>query len=297
MRRLPPLTALVAFECAARHASFQRASEELNLTPSAISHQVKNLESWFGKELFLRHTRRVTLTEEARSLLRELTPALDRIDEACAALQPSRSRAQLAIHSAPSFAAKWLNPRLPRLMQDYPDVTFRLSSGPEPVDLSKAAQIDVHISYGHAPLAPGVCVTDLGEEITAPLVSPRLLQQAKGPVTPEWVTQWVLIDSQLSPVRWSDWCRQNHVKLPARPRPSFDRGLMAVSAAADGMGVALETVRFAEQEIQRGELVALDGPGFIGITQKLHFLCYREADRNNPVLGAFVAWLRRELDG
>jgi LysR family transcriptional regulator, glycine cleavage system transcriptional activator len=294
MRNLPPLAALIAFEAAARHESFLAAANELHLTPSAVSHQVKNLEVWCGRRLFVRATRRLFLTEDGRRLLQELGPALDAIHEACTALRPAARRAHLAVHCAPSFAAKWLGPRLPQVLQAHPTLTIRLSSGPDPVDFIKAPEIDLHIAYGEPPEAPGVVVEDLGPEITAPLCSPKLLP-ADRPIEPDLLGEAVLIESQLNPIRWSDWCRRNGVKPSTRARPSFDRGALAVAAAVDGLGVALETVRFAETELQRGTLVALDGPGFQTIRRPLHFVRYREIDRNHPDLRTFLGWLKAEL--
>lgn len=294
MRNLPPLSALIAFEAAARHVSFQAAAHELHITPSAVSHQVKNLEAWFKRRLFVRATRSLALTADGRRLLNELSPALDAIHEACSVLRPPNRREHLAVHCAPSFASKWLGPRLPQFMQAHPSVTIRLSSSPDPIDLNKNMDVDVHIAYGALPNALGIAVDDLGKEITAPLCSPKILP-ADGQRLREWLADATLIESQLNPVRWADWCKSNGVKPSERPRPSFDRGSLAVAAAVDGLGLALETLRFAEAELQRGELVALVEPEFVAIARPLHFLCYREADANHPGLRVFVQWIRGQM--
>lgn len=291
MRRLPPLAAIVAFEAAARHESFRAASAELNLTPSAISHQVRNLEAWFGRRLFDRAPRRLMLTDDGRRLLDELTPALDAIDDACAVLRPRARRSQLAVHCAPSFATKWLGPRLAGFMQAHPSITIRLSSGAEPVDWAKAAAIDAHIAYGTAPVGKGVVVEPLGPERTVPLCSPKLLPKGRR-IKPDELLGLTLIESTLNPVRWADWCRLNGLRLPRRERPSFDRGALAVAAAVDGLGVALETQRFAEAELARGELVALTGSGMRAIERPLHYLCHRAGDAS-PERETFFAWLKR----
>ena len=288
------MAAVVAFEAAARHESFRTASEELNLTPSAISHQVKNLEAWFGRRLFVRATRRLLLTDDGRRLLEEFTPALNAIDDACALLRPRRRRSQLAVHCAPSFATKWLGPRLAGFMKEHPSITIRLSSSAEPVNLLKEVSIDVHIAYGVAPSAKGVVVEPLGLERTTPLCSPKLLPRGKR-VAPQELLAMVLIESQLNPVSWADWCKYNGLKMPRGERPSFDRGFLSVAAAVDGMGVALETQRFAEAELARGELVTIAGPGLRVIERPLHFLCYRSSSGNSPELSMFAAWLKQEI--
>lgn len=294
MRHLPPMSAVIAFEAAARHVSFLAAAQELHLTPSAVSHQVKNLEIWCGRRLFVRYPRRLLLTEDGRRLLQDLGPALDVIHAAFGAMRPVDRRSHLAVHCSPSFAAKWLGPRLPRFMTAHPSPAIRLSSGPEPVDLAKHPAIDVHIAYGHTPDGPGIVVEDLGLEDTVPLCSPQLLAQV-GSVTPEALRELVLIESSLNPVRWPDWARLHGVRLQDRPRPAFDRGSLAIAAAVDGLGVALETLRFAESELAKGELVALKGQGFEAVSRPLHYLCYRESDLANPALRVFVGWLKHQL--
>ena len=104
-----------------------------------------------------------------------------------------------------------------------------------------------------------------------------------------------LIESKLNPVHWADWCRLNQQRLPDAARPSFDRGSLAVAAAVDALGVALETTRFAEAELARGDLVVLDGPDFRRIERETHFLCWRRAERDGPALRAFREWLTAQL--
>ena len=96
-------------------------------------------------------------------------------------------------------------------------------------------------------------------------------------------------------MQWADWCKLNGLKLPPRARPSFDRGSLAVAAAADGLGIALETNRFAEAELARGELVALDGPGFRRIERATHFICYRKTNEDREPIVVFRQWLTAEL--
>ena len=297
MRRLPSLPALRAFEAAARLGSFAGAAAELTLTPSAISHQVRALEAWFDRPLFVRSTRRVELTADGRRLLADLTQAFDQIHDACAALRAPAQRRELAVHCAPSFATKWLGPRLSRFMHEHPHITPRLSSDAEAPDLRKNASLDIAITYGRPPeplVRSGVEVQALGAEPTLPMCSPRLLRD--GPLaSPRELLRLPLIESKLNPVHWADWCKLNRLRLPDAARPSFDRGSLAIAAAVDALGVCLETPRFAEAELARGELVVLDGPGFRRIERETHFLCWRRADRDQPALRAFREWLGGQL--
>lgn len=294
MRRLPPLPALRAFEAAARLGSFSAAAAELSLTPSAISHQVRSLEAWFERPLFVRGTRRVDLTAQGRRLLGDLTQAFDLMHESCAALRPPDQRRELAVHCAPSFASKWLGPRIAHFMKAYPAITLRLTSGPEPPDLRQNTGIQLGITYGAPPERPGVEVESLGLEPTVPMCAPRITSTAD-PMTPQDVVRLPLIESKLNPVHWADWCRLNGVRLPAAARPSFDRGSMAIAAAVDGVGVVLESVRFAEPELAHGALLLLEGPGFQRIERTTHFMCWRRADRDHPAILAFREWLVAQL--
>ena len=290
MRQLPSFFSLRAFESAARLESFTLAGQELHLTTSAISHQVRALESWLSLPLFTRQARRVTLTLEGRRLLGNLTPAFDMIEKACTELRPRDQAAVLSVHCAPSFASKWLGPRLGRFMQAHPAVTIRLSSSAEPADLRRDVTLDLDIAYGAPPPRHGVVVEPLGSEAIVPMCSPRLIGQSLL-LAPADLARLTLIDSKLNPVQWADWCALNGLKLPDRPRPSFDRGSLAIAAAVDGLGVALETRRFAEPELANGDLVILDSPLLQRIERETHFLCYRKADRASHPMTAFRDWL------
>jgi DNA-binding transcriptional LysR family regulator len=294
MRRLPPFPALRAFEAAARLGSFAGAGSELHQTPSAISHQVRALEAWFERPLFVRSVRRVTLTAEGDRLLGELSAALDQIEDVCTALRPAAARSSLSVHCAPSFASKWLSPRLSRFMQAHPEITIRLSSDAESVDLRSHADIDIDITYGPPPARAGVVMESLGSEPTLPLAAPHLFNSSL-PGRPRDLLRFTLIDSKLNPVQWADWCKLNSLKLPPSARPSFDRGSLAVAAAADGLGIALETRRFAEAELARGDLIALDGPAFRRIERDTHFLCYRKTNEERATIVVFKRWLTSEL--
>ncbi len=246
---MPSFVLLRAFEAAARLESFALAAQELHLTPSAISHQVKELETYFGRRLFVRRNRRVEPTPEGLRLLDSLSRVFDVVEAACNEVTLAPQAQVLAVHCAPSLAVKWLGPRLSGFTHAFPHITIRLSTGAEPIDLTRVHEIDVAISYGIALERAGVATTPLGKEPIVPLCAPNLLSPDV-PVQKQ-IAELTLIDSQLSRVTWSDWFKTNGIKLPGKPRPSFDRAALGISAAADGMGVVLESVRLAEREIAR----------------------------------------------
>ena len=297
MRQLPSFSALRAFEAAARLESFALAAAELHLSASAVSHQVRALEAQLGQGLFARRSGQgVEPTAAGRQLLARLTPILDELEAACAALrpEPAADAAPLALHCVPSFAAQWLGPRLPGFLAAHPGITLRLTANADPVDLARQPGIDLAIAYGAAPAQPGVVAEPLGPEQVTALVAPALQARLDlaGRALPAGLT---LIDSAVSPVRWEEWLALNRLgPPPAAPRPSFDRAAMAIAAAAQGVGVALESTRLAAGELARGELVVLGGGRFRGLPRVLHHLCTRAAQRGVPRIAAFRAWLLQE---
>lgn len=293
MRKIPNFVLLRAFEAAARLQSFSLAAHELHLTPSAISHQVRELEAFFGRALFVRSHRRVDLTPEGRRLAESLGRVLDALESACGEVRLAPSGQVLSVHCAPSFAVKWLGPRLPDFMAAQPGITIRLSTGAEPMDLTTAREVDVVISYGQAVRRPGIEVTGLGPEDIVPLCSPRL--RPRGGSWKALMAGATLIDSQLSDITWRDWFALNGLPLPERPRQSFDRGALSISAAVDGMGVALETTRFAERELARGDLLEVGRSVFQRIRREVHFLSVRSNERQRDKIARFRQWLLGQL--
>lgn len=291
MRRLPSFSALRAFEAAARLGSFSLACQELHLTPSAVSHQVRSLEGYFGRPLFIRHNRHNELTADGQRLLTSPSPAFDAIEVACSELSPGPRKKSLAIHCSPSFASKWLGPRLPDFMRQHPSTTIRLSSGAEPVELVGSEAIDAAISYGATPERPELVTEPLGLEEVSALCTPAM---AAGFDCTDLsrLADLVLIESLISPVRWSDWFVANGLKRPpVRGAPSFDRGALAISAARQGLGVALESRRFAYEELAAGELVPLGGDRYHGVTTDLHYLSYRSGQKSADIIAPFREWL------
>ncbi len=299
MQRIPSLHALRAFEAAARLGSFARASEELHLTPSAISHQVRALEQHLARALFMRTKRQVILTPDGERLLAGLSHAFGTIQEVCAELSPRSQTHDLSVHCAPSFAAKWLGPRLPCFIMEQPSINIRLSTSAEHPDLMRPdlmhnEQIDVAIAYGTAPKLRGITVRSLGPEEICALCSPEFAA-AKRAVKSADIERIVMLESSFSPVRWADWFALNNLRLAGkRAGPSFDRGSLVVAAAAQGLGVALESLRFAQTELDAGSLIRFGEGRFRSIERDMHFLCFRTRDQNSQKIRRFCDWVLRE---
>ena len=286
---MPNYVLLRAFEAAARLESFTLAAKELHLTQSAISHQIKELEDYFGKPLFFRKNRKVEPTSEGRRLLESLSRIFDVIEAACNEVTLAPNSQVLALHCSPSFAAKWLSPRLPEFIKANPDITIRLTSGAEPIDLLRNQEIDVAISYQFTPTGPGITSVSLGEEKIIPMCSPDLIDPTIS--VEELMSKLTLIESSLNLHTWERWFEINHLKNPSSRKMSFDRAALSISAAVDGIGAVFESVRFAERELSRGELVEIGQQIFLPTTDRTHFLSYRSNTKNSQKIKLFNEWI------
>ena len=289
MRKIPNFVLLKAFEAAARLESFTLAAQELHLTQSAISHQIRELEEYFGRPLFLRKNRKVEPTAEGRRLLDSLSRVFDVIEAACNEVTLAPSSQILALHCSPSFAAKWLSPRLPEFIKANPDITIRLTSGAEPIDLLRNQEIDIAISYQYAEEGPGIITASLGKEKIVPLCSPNLID-ADIPVA-ELMSNLTLIDSSLNNFTWQNWFELNQLKNPSTRKIAFDRAALSISAAVDGIGAVLESVRLAEREIARGELVEVGADIFLPTFDGTHFISFRSSEKNSKKIQIFKQWV------
>lgn len=290
MRRFPSLARLRTFEVAARLQGFALAAQDLNLTASAVSHQMRDLERHFGRPLFERSHRRVQTTPEGQRLYESLARVFDALEAACDEVALPRQDQVLAVHCAPSLAIKWLGPRLPAFLAAHPGLNVRLTTGAETLDLGRVREVDVVLTYGAPPLErPEVDVTPLGRERIAPLVAPALVPQRAR--AGELLRRLTLIDSTLSPVTWPQWFQLQGLEPPAGLGPAFDRAAMSIAAAVDGLGVALESTRLAARELERGELVELGAKTFEPLVRAVHFVGVRRSDRSRPTVGAFVDWV------
>jgi DNA-binding transcriptional LysR family regulator len=284
-----PLAALHAFEAAARCGSFRRAAEELSLSPSAVSHAVRRLERRLGAALFVRDGRAVRLTADGETLVRHVERGFTELSRGVAAVSAQGPRL-LRLHCAPSFAAQWLVPRLPRLLARHPALEVRLAADATYARFA-ADEHDADIIYG-LPRQSGLEIVALGEETVTPLCAPAM---ARGIERPADLEARPLIGSDNKTVRWPDWFAANGLR-PAVPHgPRFDRSFLALAAAADGLGVALESTRLAERELASGRLVM----PLAGRAQDLryvgHRLVYPASTTQRRTVDLFQRWLVAEL--
>ncbi|TCO81337.1 LysR family glycine cleavage system transcriptional activator [Plasticicumulans lactativorans] len=272
--RLPPLNALRAFEAAARHLSFSKAAEELFVTPAAISHQIKSLEEHLGVQLFRRMNRALALTEVAHACLPLLRQGFDCLAEAVELARAQDETGILTVSLTPSFAVKWLVPRLDNFMSRHPEIEMRIAASNDLLDVRRAGErasatdpmdfrredVDVAIRFGTGHY-PEYHVTKLFSVQVTPLCSPQLLTGEHPLLTPDDLRYHTLLHDETpygfeTESHWVQWLRVANVEGvdPARG-PRFNHASLAIEAAIDGQGVALGLPVLALPDIHAGRLV------------------------------------------
>jgi DNA-binding transcriptional LysR family regulator len=290
MSTVPPIANLQAFEAVARRRSFALAAAELHLTASAISHQVARLESHLGVRLFERSAHGVRLSAAGEQYLARVSGALGAIAAATEDLRQGVSNS-LYVHSAPSIASLWLMPRLRRFAQACPDIALNLSAAHTHSDFA-LGQADIDIRYG-VPQWPELEVEPLFEERIVPLASPAFIREHRLK-RPEQLLELPLIQSNVSIVQWSDWfAAVTDRRAPERFAVRFDRAQMALDAATQGLGVALESATIAGGHLAEGKLRAVFGLEK-SVRVKAHFAVYPARHARRPPVEAFLAWLHAE---
>ena len=276
MRQLPPLNAIRAFEAAARHLSFNRAAEELHVTPSAISHQVRTLESTLGVVLFHRHSRQIALTEPGQALLPPLSTALDQM---AAAVRRVTLPSTLMLSVTPSFAAEWLIPRLASFQQQYPDCEVRLATHHQTPQFN-TSDIDLAIVAGRGGWRHLRSHRLLTEQIV-PVCSPSLLpaagQSAESSANRQALLRRLpLIHVITQPERWRQWLQAAGLDVAGSQHgPRFQTTTLALEAAENGLGIALANRVFVEAHLHSGRLCV---PIDLGLpTERDYFLVYPDA--------------------
>ena len=289
-RRLPPLNALRAFEAAARHLSFTRAAAELHVTQAAISHQVKALEQHLGRKLFRRLNRALLLTDDAQAYLPSVSRAFTLLNEATGNLLSKKSPGPLTVSALPSFAARWLVPRLGRFRQVRPDIDLRIDPSAELSNFS-GDDVDVSIRYGRGKY-PGLRTDWLMTEDIFPVCSPLLLAGAQALREPSDLEHHVLLHDD-GHGDWRTWLLAAAADGVDPTRgPIFTDSGMLIQAAMAGQGVALARGVLAADELAAGRLVrpfALSLP-----TEYAYYLVCPQDRAEQPKIAAFRDWLLGE---
>jgi LysR family glycine cleavage system transcriptional activator len=291
IRGMPPLRCLQTFAAVMETGTFARASEQLNVTPSAVSHQIRMLEDILGKPLFIRRNRTVQATEDAVAYANALGESFTRIAVATSRFTTEGAVQRLMVHSAPSLATLWLVPRLGAFCARHPEIDLTLFAGHDPAKLGDDG-VMVDIQYNRP--VPEACESIvLSEETILPLASPDFVKRHRLSRV-EDISTVPLIHSLRSVVQWDQWIARYapHVMLPRRAL-TFDRAFHGLMATRDGLGLMLESNLQASAMLRSGELVMPFGP--LGITAVAHRLVYRREDRARPQIEAFLTWIMEEM--
>lgn len=287
-RSLPPFPALRAFEAAARHNSFTAAAAELHVTHGAISRQVAALEAWVGVQVFHRHGKRVALTEDGRRYLGAVQGAFESIARATAELRDTGVVHVLRVNALPTFAMKWLLPRLSQFQRLAPNVELRLATSNAPVETLDAFDVAVRRGPAHWPDCASRYFLD---ETELPVCSPALLKRAPIQCAND-LTRHVLLHSDTRPDAWRTWLAAAGVTAKCRKKQSFDHFYLALQAAEDGLGVALGPLPLLDDELASGRLVApLAGPH---LDARGYWWVARREVADVPVVAQFCRWLEEQ---
>ncbi len=293
--RLPPLTALRAFDAAARHMSFARAAVELNVTAAALSFQIKSIEEHLGTPLFRRLNRAVELTEAGRLLAPGTADGFAMLQSAWRAARRVVDQTSLTITAGPAFTAKWLAPRLFAYAQANPEVELRFVATLRLLDLDRD-DVDVAIRFGQPKEEPGLFSEVMIAEWLTPMMTPELA--VRFPTPSDLYGAPLLHQDDLRFMRpqvtWPAWFQAAGLAPMPETGARFSQADHALDAASAGGGVVLGRISLAERDLREGRLVM---PYDIALTTEAQyrFVC-PEGTETRPKVRAFRTWLMREAE-
>lgn len=289
-RLIPPTHLLVAFSCTARYLSVSRAADELNLTQSAVSRQIQQLEDLLGVRMFDRVKKRLVLTEVGRTYAEALRPALEAIASATLGSAMRSDGNILNLTSLPTFGSRWLIPRMPSFHDRHPEVTVHFNTRLEVFDFD-AVQMDAAIHFGDE--WPGAILDHLMEEVMVPVCSPAYAEKNRIGEEKD-LMRCTLLQNISRRDSWGEWFGQGDLPVKAmRMGPGFQLYSMVIQAALSDLGVALLPDFLIREELAAGRLVA-------PLERKLksrssYYLAYPPRSRSLPAFQAFRRWLLSEM--
>ena len=285
--RLPPLNALRLFEAAARLLSFKNAAEELFVTPSAVSHGIQSLEQWLGAPLFLRTTKGLVLSEVGKAYVPTIRHALDLLSRGPAEIASKLGLGQLSISTLPTFAARWLLPRLSKFRELHPETLIVLNTAVEPAELlDSCADLSIRMGRGNW---HGVLADKLLSEELVPVCSPAVRERLRDFSSME---ESPLIHVTTVSEDWEAWAtKTGHPKPDLAKGMNFDTVQLAFEAAYHGLGVAIGRKPLINAELAAGRLVEVweSVPSNVS-----YWLIFAEDRADDPRITAFRSWVLQE---
>ncbi len=286
--KLPSLNGLKAFEVAARHLSFRVAAEELGVTQGAVAQQVRGLEAELGVKLFERMPRSLVLTGEGRGYIADIRRAFEIIAQATGDLRPQPVR--LTISTTPTFASKWLIPRLPDFTSRHPDLDLHILAT-ERMSGFQADGVDLAVRYGRPPFGPGLATELLFEQEIIAVCSPVLLRDREPPKTSEELAGYALLhDAHNS---WPEFIDTHFggAQQPSYKGISFNQTSHAIEAAIAGQGIVLANRDFVARDMKEGRLTQVV-EGTLGGSADFYLVWPRY--RKSPAIETVIAWMSEE---
>ena len=290
--RLPPLTALRAFDAAARHMSFAQAAEELNVTPAALSFQIKSLEEHLGAPVFHRLNRAVELTEAGKALAPGAADGFAALSAAWRNARRATDQTRLTITAGPAITALWLAPRMFSFAAEHPEIELRFSASLNLVDFDRDG-VDVAIRFG-ATRDEGLYSKPLMAEWATPMMTPALAAQVK---TPADLAKLTLLHDDMSDfirpsISWTAWFEAAGIGLPEMHGPHFNQTDHAIGAAIAGLGAIMGRATLAHSALKEGRLVM---PFDLTLqTDAAYRIVCPLGTETRPAVVAFIDWAARE---
>lgn len=298
-RKIPSIQALACFDAAARHQSYTRAAQELALTQGAVSRQLTALEAFVGVDLFKRTRHGVTLTDRGRDYAAQVAARLQALEQDTLEVMSTQGRGSvLHLAAVPTFATRWLIPRLPDLKTQQPDLTVHIETRTRPFMFADTP-LDAALFAGTPEQVSqwaGTQAVKLLDELVLPVCAPSLLQGAVG-LQPESIAQLPLLQQSTRPLAWRQWFEAQGVTASqALAGPRFEQFSMTTAAAVHGMGLALVPRLLIDAELARGELVIACDRTMA--SQRAYYLVRPDGDDAPPATTVFQDWLvRASADG
>lgn len=291
-RQLPPLNSLKNFEAVGRLLSFTRAAKELNVTQAAVSHQVKVIEEYLGVALFERYPRQLALTEQGKALLPEVIEAFDKMSTAIGTVQKEPSNNMVSVRLAPSFAAKWLSPRLKYFWLQYPEIDLCLYHAHPSVDFDRE-DIDIAVTYGKGNW-PGVKSDLLLSLDFFPVCTPAFMSNDK-PLSDINNFKYYTLLHDANYECWADWIKLAGIgEVNSSKGTIIDDTNVLIQAAVDGQGIAMGSTTFVQDLLDAGKLIK---PFDITLVNEFaYYIVYPQAHLKNPSVKAFKNWLIELID-
>jgi len=297
-RKIPSLQALACFDAAARHESYSRAADELALTQSAVSRQISGLEQFLGQTLFRRTRHAVALTERGSGYARQIAPRLHALERDTLEVMQGKGAGQsLTLAAVPTFASRWLIPRLPLLAREHPQLVVHIETRTRPF-LFPETEFDAALYAGTAEQLANWAGTRsalLVREEMVPVCAPALLPGGRT-LQPEQLADLPLLQQSTRPQAWQQWFEAAGVVAPSGlSGPRYELFSMAVAAAACGLGLALVPRLLVQTELASNELALACSAVRHG--HRAYYLVTPERNEGNPALDHFSAWLLQTARG